>query len=217
MIIPIFPTLEGKSAWLDFCSRQPAYAMVAEPACLVDLQTRYLQVTLFDEFDAPVRYSLGSSASIEPVWQLIQHCSWSLERIIEGLRTLDFASSVRDNWPADFAPERSIRKSFPRERLLISPQSTGLLQPLASPPASWQLHDAICLLANGQYRDLETLTKPAPSIRALLLALMRRPHEWQLETDANALTLRHQQTATIRFRADFTLPPPRLDSRRGLL
>lgn len=217
MIIPIFPTLEGKSAWLDFCSRQPAYAMVAEPACLVDLQTRYLQLTLFSDTSTPVRYSLGASTTIEPVWQLIKYCNWSLERIIEGLRELDFASSVRDNWPADFAPERSIRKSFPRERLLISPEATGMLQPLTTAPQGWQLQDAARLLANGQYRDLEPLNKPAPSIRALLLALLRRPHEWQLESNALKLTLSHEKTPIIRFHADLTPPPPRLDSRRGLL
>ena len=126
MIIPVLPELENREEWLRFLRRERPYAQVKRPSCRVDLQSTYLQLTLFDtEHHSPLRYTLGSRASLEPVWQLISGTGWSLTEIVNGLQAMDFSGNARDSSLSEWSPDLSVRRSFPREPGLFNERDLG--------------------------------------------------------------------------------------------
>ncbi|KGK41975.1 hypothetical protein LH51_10735 [Nitrincola sp. A-D6] len=98
MLIRILPSLESREAWLNFFRREIPYCLVDDQATLVDFQSTYLQLThLNTSLSDPIRYTLGARTSLEPAWQLIKRCNWSLKAVLEGLDSLEFSSNARDN------------------------------------------------------------------------------------------------------------------------
>lgn len=178
MIIRVLPQLESREEWLAFCRREMPYCLIDHPSCLVDFQTHFLQLTLFDTVPE-VRYTLGSRRSMEPAWQLIKGCNWSLTRLIEGLASLDFGSNVRDNGLLGLEGELSARRSFPRDAHLHSPASSRLLAPLKTLPQHWCAHTLSCLLANEQFRDWREEQEDASlSAAGVLLDMLDHSELW---------------------------------------
>lgn len=140
MIIPVLTNLETREDWLHLARTKPACCFVAKPECLIDFQTRFLKITLLSmsssQHDA-ITYSLGSSASIEPAWQLIKGCQWHLKAVIEGLEKLNFSANVRDNTLLKRHSDLSVRKFFSRQKGILPPSSLGLIQPLTALPETW--------------------------------------------------------------------------------
>jgi len=124
MMIPILSELESRQQWIAFFQRERPYAQIRQPNCRIDLQTTYLQITCFGE--QPVRFTLGSKTTLEPVWQIISRCRWSLSEIISGLEGLDSGPSVRDRRVSDWSPDLSVRRSIPREQQLYTEESLGV-------------------------------------------------------------------------------------------
>jgi hypothetical protein len=178
MIIRVLPQLESREEWLVFCRRETPYCLIDQPSCLVDFQTHFLQLTLFETVPE-VRYTLGSRRTMEPAWQLIKGCNWSLTRLIEGLASLDFGSNVRDNGLLGLGGDLSARRSFPRDRHLHSPASSRLLPPLKQLPQQWNSHTLSCLLANEQFRDWRDEQEEASlSAAGILLDMLDQPEQW---------------------------------------
>jgi hypothetical protein len=124
MMIPILPKLENRQQWTALFQRERPYSQIKSPSCRVDLQTSYLQLTCFDR-PKVIRYTLGSRTSLEPVWQLISRCNWSLKTLIQGLDGLDEGSSVRDKQIREWIPDLSVRRSIPREQQLYAEEPLG--------------------------------------------------------------------------------------------
>lgn len=178
MIIRVLPQLESREEWLAFCRREQPYCLIDQPGCLVDFQTHFLQLTLF-EASPEVRFTVGSRRSMEPAWQLIKGCNWSLTRLIEGLKSMDFGSNVRDNSVLGLGSDLSARRSFPRDPHLHNPASSRLLAPLKADPHTWCHHTLSCLLANEQFRDWrEEQEEASLSADGVLLDLLEHPQEW---------------------------------------
>ncbi|WP_417533206.1 hypothetical protein [Marinobacterium stanieri] len=197
MIIRVLPQLETRAEWLAFCRRESPYCMVDAPPCLVDFQTHFLQLTLFTDKD-PVRYTLGSRRSIDPAWQLIKRCNWSLKAMLEGLETLDFGSNVRDNELLGVHTDLSARRSFPRDPHLNAPDCSHLLTPLPHFPAHWDEHTLQRLLISGQFRDwrLEQDTIEL-SPRSLLVELVEHPRIWSAQLTGPRLQVLYKHRALI--------------------
>ncbi|MBY4678739.1 hypothetical protein [Marinobacterium arenosum] len=214
MIIPVLPELNSRAQWIAFCRRETPYCFVATPECLVDMQTSYLQLTLLSDIPdgkQPVKYSLGSRLSVEPVWQLIKGCQWNLATIIEGLEALDFRSNVRDNSLLGVHTDLTVRKFFAKERPLIAPSSIGLLQPLHEAPPIWSARPLMALLANGQYQDLQGRAgSPAPPVAQLLLQMMEQPQSWLGHEHRGRLYLLHERKAVASLLMELKPPKPRL-------
>ncbi|GAA0693616.1 hypothetical protein GCM10009104_21230 [Marinobacterium maritimum] len=179
MIVRVLPQLESRDEWITFCRREVPYCLVDTPACLVDFQSHFLQLTLFNQAE-PVRYTLGSRRSIDPAWQLVKRCNWSLKRLVAGLDTLDFGGNVRDNELLGVHSDLSARRSQPRDPHLHAPTSSERLAPLQGLPAQWNCLSLKRLLANHQYRDWrseqdEVVLGPA----AVLLDLLDHGGDWQ--------------------------------------
>lgn len=121
-----------------------------------------------------MRFTLGSRSSLEPAWQLIKGCGWSLTHVIHGLESLNFNTNVRDNAAFKLPSDLSVRKSFAREPRLqpfISHEITTAITPL-------QLANHI---RNEQFDQLIPLSKQAvPSLHSLIISLSTESTRWQL-------------------------------------
>ncbi|KEA63700.1 hypothetical protein ADIMK_2156 [Marinobacterium lacunae] len=215
MIIRVLPELENRDQWLAFLRREQPYCLIEQPECLVDFQTSFLQLTLFNQDNRdPERYTLGARSSMQPAWDLIRGCNWSLRAIIKGLQQLDFNTNVRDNALLGLHGDVSVRKRFANERNLLSPTASGLLHPLDALPEQWS-GDALCrLLANEQWRDWQSESEGENlSPRALLLALQQSCEQWQVARRGERLILRHAGTPMVSFIPDSSPPAPRLTDR----
>lgn len=215
MIIRVLPALESREQWLAFVRREQPYCLIETPECLVDFQTPFLQLTLFNRDSEPSqrdpqRYTLGSRSSMQPAWELIKRCGWSLTALVEGLEQLDFDSNVRDNALLRLHGDISVRKRFAHERNLLPPSASGLLLPLSRLPERWCGTTLCRLLANGQWRDWQTETAAAPSPRALLLALQQDCKPWQLAWREGRLLLRYAGVTQVSFVPTLGPPAPRL-------
>ena len=105
-MIPVLPELENREQWLAFLRRERPYAQVRKPSCRIDLQSTYLKITLLNELNAsPLRFTLGSRSSVEPIWQLISGCHWSLAEMIKGLSASNFNTNARDNRISGWSPD----------------------------------------------------------------------------------------------------------------
>ncbi|GGB96798.1 hypothetical protein GCM10011352_23670 [Marinobacterium zhoushanense] len=219
MIIRVLPELENRDQWLSFLRREQPYCLVEQPECLVDFQTHFLQLTLFSPISNlgqrdPERYTLGSRSSIQPAWDLIRGCNWSLTAIIDGLAQLEFGTNVRDNSLLGLHGDVSVRKRFASERELLPPSASGLFTPLTQLPEQWS-GDTLCrLLANEQWRDWQSESADETlSPRALLLALQQSCDSWQVARLGERLLLRHAGRPMVSFIPDSTPPKPRLVDR----
>ncbi len=222
MIIRVLPELESREQWIAFCRREQPYCLIERPACLVDFQTSFLQLTLFAPATAnaapdvtrdPVRYSLGSRHSMQPAWELIKGCQWSLHQLLDGLEQLDFDSNVRDNALLQLHGDLSVRKRFVHEPRLVAPAASGLLAPLTQLPDSLT-HDELCrLLANQQWHSWRDLGANRASPQALLLSLQQQPAAWNLLHQGARLVLLYCGQPLASFIPDLTPPQPRLAGR----
>ncbi len=186
MLIRVLPALNHRDHWIGLCQRESPYCFVETPECLVDFQTGFLQITQLggavrDGREA-VKFSLGSRHSLEPAWALVKACGWRLDRLIEGLESLDFRSNVRDNSLLGVHTDLSVRRYFARERHISSPSHLGLLTPLQHTPDLWDSHNLCRLLANDQWQDLQFMqesgnTAPGDS-NSLLLQILNAPGDW---------------------------------------
>ncbi|MGB2130025.1 MAG: hypothetical protein ACPHXW_01285 [Marinobacterium sp.] len=204
MIIRVLPQLETRADWVAFCRREAPYSLVDTPSCLVDFQTHFLQLTLFQP-SGPVRYTLGSRRSIDPAWQLIKRCDWSLSALLKGLDTLDFGSNVRDNELLGVHTDLSARRSSPRDPHLHAPDSSALLRLLTRFPSHWNLKSLQQLLVNGQFRDWR-LEQDSVELtpRALLVELTERPTTWSARLAGPRLQLSYKQTLFASLIPDLT-------------
>ncbi len=236
MIIRVLPTLNCRQQWIDFCRREIPYCFVEQPECLIDFQGTHLQITVLAGLAAghqAIKYSLGSRKSVEPAWSLIRACEWNLERLVAGLEEMDFSSNVRDNSLLGVHTDLTARKFFAKDRTILPPSRTGVLQPLSQAPAIWSGENLLCLIANRQYHDLRnaqlalpgTGTKnstgglPTPSIQGLRLQLLERPQDWIGQSHQGRLYLYHKQQPYVSLIPDFSAPAPRLKpdtEERGL-
>lgn len=219
MIIRVLPELESRDAWLAFMRREQPYCLIERPQCLVDFQTHYLQLTLFPHPELahrdPVRYSLGSRQSMQPAWNLVRGCHWSLRQVIEGLEQLDFSSNVRDNSLLKLHGDLTVRKRFVRETRLIAPAASGLLHPLIRLPKAFSVLDLSRLLANRQFQDWRAESAGAPSPQACLLALEQQPDAWQIAQRDGRLVLFYEGAPLLSFIADLSPRRPRLTTAEG--
>jgi hypothetical protein len=216
MNIRVLPQLESREAWLAFCRRERPYCLIDRPSCLVDFQTHFLQLTLF-ETEPELRYTLGSRRSMEPAWRLIKGCNWSLTRLIQGISSLDFAGNARDNGLLGLGSELSVRRSFPRDPHLHSPNSSRLLAPLKTLPQHWSGHALSCLLANEQFRDWRGEPAGASlSATAVLLDLLDHAEQWQARPAGPRLLLSRQGRTVASLIPALDKPTPE-SARQGLL
>lgn len=213
MLIRILPSLESREAWLNFFRREIPYCLVDDLVVLVDFQSTFLQLTLLKTSPTdPIRYTLGARSSLEPAWQLIKRCDWSLKTLLEGLNSLEFNSNVRDNARFNLPADLSVRKSFAREPRLQP--ASRVLQP--TPPLSTGHPSAIQiaqLLHDEQYHAWLSLKSTAPlSPHAVILSLSTEPHRWQFDLKDQMLTLYLDGQAHISCRLKSIRPPRRLCS-----
>ncbi|GAA0783665.1 hypothetical protein [Marinobacterium sediminicola] len=192
MIVRVLPQLESREEWIAFCRRETPYCLVDTPACLVDFQSHFLQLTLFGKGD-PVRYTLGSRSSMDPAWQLIKRCQWSLSALVKGLNTLDFGGNVRDNELLGVHSDLSARRSRPRDPHLHAPASSRHLAPLKTCPTQWDGESVKRLLANRQYRDWRCEQEEMPlGPVAVLLDLLDHNEDWQAQPFGPRLQLAYR-------------------------
>ncbi len=216
MHIPVINQLETREEWVRFLRRERSYAYISAPLCLIDLQTTYLQITLLDEtmLDGrqAIKYSLGSSETLEPAWQLIKGCEWRLSRIITGLETLDFNTNARDNDFANQLSALSVRKFYAKDKRLLAPSLIGGLAPLTKPPEQWSITAAIALLSNEQFEQPHYLARPdkrAPT-EQLLLQMLDSPEGWDITTNGETITLLYHQSPVFSCRIKLDNYTPRL-------
>lgn len=197
MMIPILPELENREQWLSFLRRERPYAQVQRPRARVDLQSSYLQITLFTGPDeSPLRYTLGAPHSVAPVWTLLEGCHWSLSKILSGLNSLAFSSNARDNHLAGWSSEMTLRQSRPNEPGLFWSEQLGLYpqQDLHAPAGSLAWVSA--LIGNGKYHDWQSQLTPAQ----LLISLQRAAHQWQIRLSDRQVSLNHADLPPVHFR-----------------
>ncbi|TVQ69463.1 MAG: hypothetical protein EA373_08745 [Oceanospirillales bacterium] len=128
-----------------------------------------------------VRYTLGSRSSLEPAWQLIKGCRWSLQCVIEGLESLNFNTNVRDNSAFKIPSELSVRKSFAHEPRLY---------PFIAPAKMHSITtDQLArVLRADQYDQFEMLSKSfSPSIHSIILSMSTEPQKWRLTQENSRL------------------------------
>lgn len=182
MNIAVLSSLESKDNWLSFFRREHPYCLIDNPATLVDFQSTFLQLTCFkpNQEDA-VRYTLGSRSSLEPAWQLIKGCGWSLQCVIQGLESLNFNTNVRDNSAFKIPSELSVRKSFAHE-----PRLNPFITPVTS--NSINADQLARILRSEQYHQFEMLCRSlSPSIHSILLSLSTEPQKWTLSQEKSVI------------------------------
>ncbi len=191
MVIRILSSLGNRRQWIDFCRRETPYCYIEHPDTLVDFQSCHLQITLLNQQvrngKEAVKYSIGARHSLEPAWNFIKACRFSLEHMVRGLEAIDFQGNARDNSLLGVSPEVNIRKFFAKEQAVISPSFLGPLEPLPSLPEYWDIYQACRLLANDQFADLQPEhhnldhDRPAAAdVTALLLSLLEQPDRWRV-------------------------------------
>lgn len=213
MLIRILPSLESREAWLNFFRREVPYCLVDDLLVLVDFQSTFLQLTQLKTSPTdPIRYTLGARSSLEPAWQLIKRCNWSLKALLEGLDSLEFTSNVRDNAHFNLPADLSVRKSFAREpRLQPASRIMHPEQTLSAGHPSAML--IAQLLHDEQYHAWLSLKAAAPlSPHAVILSLSTEPHRWQFDLKDQMITLYLDGQAYINCLLKNTLPPRRLCS-----
>lgn len=194
-MIPVLPELENREQWLAFLRRERPYAQVRKPSCRIDLQSTYLKITLVNEVNAsPLRFTLGSRSSVEPIWQLISGCQWSLTEMIEGLGASDFNTNARDNRISGWSPDLSVRRSFPRESGLFSGNDLGVFKKHHSDSIPSDISSVISRLAWGKYTQLSKNYSACSAITALS---EQREH-WQItQLSESSLRLTHPERDSI--------------------
>ncbi|QEW07230.1 hypothetical protein [Nitrincola iocasae] len=214
MLIRILPSLESREAWLNFFSREIPYCLVDDPTVLVDFQSTFLQLTQLNSGSSdPIRYTLGARSSLEPAWQLIKRCDWSLKVVLEGLNSLAFNSNVRDNSHFNLPADLSVRKSFAREPRL-QPASRIMFPADSLSKEHFSVRQVAQLLHDEQYDAWLSLKSTAPlSPHAVILSLCTEPHRWQADQRDQMLTLYLDGQARIDCRLTSTSPPRRLSSQ----
>ena len=191
MLIRILPSLESREAWLNFFNREVPYCLVDDLATVVDFQHTFLQVTQFNNTDLdPVRYTLGSRSSMEPAWQLIKGCNWSLKKLVDGLNDLSFNSNVRDNSRFSLPKDLSVRKSFATEPRLLSARHL-LVKEKSVDIGSLSANRIANIIRNEQYTGWITLNKSSTNINphTATLSLCTEPYRWVFERSGNSITL----------------------------
>ncbi|WP_417583836.1 hypothetical protein [Nitrincola sp.] len=213
MLIRILPSLESREAWLNFFRREVPYCLVDDQATLVDFQSTFLQLTQLNTSPSdPIRYTLGARSSLEPAWQLIKRCNWSLKAVLEGLNSLEFNSNVRDNAQFNLPAELSVRKSFAREPRLQSASRVMLPQEPLS-PGHFSARQIAQLLYDEQYDAWLSLKSAAPlSPHSVILSLCTEPYRWQFDLRDQMVTLYLDGQARIDCRLKHTAPPRHLRS-----
>ncbi len=178
MIISVLHSLETKSDWLSFFRRDHPYCLVDIPPVLVDFQSTFLQLTHFQsDASTAIRYTLGSRSSLEPAWQLIKGCNWSLEALLEGLNSLNFNTNVRDNQKFNLPSDLSVRKSFANEARLQG--FMGSQASYANTPESLAL-----TLYEERFERLQHLTADfTPNLHSLVISLTTESEAWQVIED----------------------------------
>jgi hypothetical protein len=216
MLIRVLPALNHRDHWIGLCQRESPYCFVETPECLVDFQTGFLQITLLEgavrDGREAIKFSLGSRHSLEPAWALVKACSWRLDRLIEGLESLDFRSNVRDNSLLGVHTDLSVRRYFSRERHISSPSRLGLLEPLRQSPDLWDSHNLCRLLANDQWQDLQFMQTSGSlgDDKSLLLQVLDAPEHWLGLERNGRLYLLQQRQAVASLVPDLRPPQPRL-------
>lgn len=194
MMISVLPSLESKTDWLNFFRREHPYCLIETPSSLVDFQSTYLQLTCFTgQQEDAVRYTLGSRSSLEPAWQLIKGCGWSLTCVVNGLETLNFNTSVRDSAAFKLPSDLSVRKSFAREPRLQPFLNIGAADSIS--PVQLALR-----IRNQQFDQLTAIEKrPLPSLHSLIVSLSTESRRWQIERQQNRVqaSLDHQPMFTL--------------------
>lgn len=234
MNIRHLPHLNDRDAWISFCQREQPYCFIASPEALVDFQTTHLLITLLEgktrNGKAALKYSIGSRTTMEPAWRFIKACDFNLQMMIDGLNQVDFNGNVRDNSFLKAHSDLTVRKFFSKDKNIVSPSHMGLLSPLQRLPNVWNIAGVCRLLANQQFSHLdnEQLALPGENhqqytgkttdSKALLLALLDAPHEWQVRpvTHINSpLLLRIYQKGLPRFslRPNLSQPEPKMRQR----
>lgn len=208
MIVRVLPQLESREEWIAFCRREVPYCLVDTPACLVDFQSHFLQLTLFNQPE-PIRYTLGSRRSMDPAWQLIKRCDWSLKTLAAGLETLDFGGNVRDNDLLGVHTDLSARRSRPRDLHLHAPGCSESLPPLQTLPSRWDSLTLKRMLANRQYRDWRSEQDEATlGPAAVLLDLLENGQDWQAISSGPRLQLGCRGKVLVSLIADLNAMPP---------
>ncbi len=195
MMIPVLTELENRQQWLEFLRRERPYAQLKTPSCRVDLQSTYLQITLLSSNNgSPLRYTLGSRNSIEPVWQLISRCNWSLTEITDGLESMAFTGNARDSKNADWDSDLSVRRSVPREPGLITEQSLGVFKKPDKSQTTLDIEGLIAYLAwNRAELDSDRWTAGA-----LISAIRLIPGDWTIEQlSPSVIRLHHNEDLPI--------------------
>lgn len=219
MKIAILETLETKQQWQDFSQRKIPYAYVLNPLSLVDFQSTFIQLTDIDknlrDGRQAIKFSLGSRHSSQAAWALIENSQWSLNRLLQNLKTLDFNSNVRDNSILNVHGDLTVRQFFAKDKCVISPWLLQHLTPLSRAPKQWFLNDIKRLLSHQQITQLEWHNAPPDlsSIKAVLNALISYPQGWQVKSHGLQISLHYQKSEIVSFCAVInTLPdkPPAL-------
>ena len=175
MMIPILPALENRKQWIEFFQRERSYAQVRTPNCRIDLQTTYLQLTRFDQQKA-IRYTLGSRTTLEPVWEIISRCNWSLKELVAGLDSLEPGSTVRDKGFSDWSPDLTVRRSIPREQQLYSEAALGAWPEPTDVMAIDSLEAVCSLVAWRRIEEWESILAPLH----WLLEAQDMPEGWEV-------------------------------------
>jgi len=196
MMIPILSELEARNQWVEFFQREQSYAQVKRPNCRIALQATYLQLTRLD-LPQPIRYTLGSRSSIEPVWDLISRCDWSLKALVEGLDGLALGASVRELSGRDWSADLSVRRSIPREQQLYTEAELGAW---SAPSKTMRLDslNAICsVIAWRKISDWESQISPLQ----WLLEVQDFADEWQIRhLKDGTIQLTHPHRPDARFK-----------------
>ena len=196
MMIPILPALENREQWIEFFQRERPYAQVRQPNCRVDLQTTYLQLTRFDQQKA-IRYTLGSRTTLEPVWQIITRCNWSLTELMEGLDSLEPGSTVRDKGISNWSPDLSVRRSIPREQQLYSEAPLGAWEEPTDIMPIDSLEAACSLVAWRKIAEWESVLAPLH----WLLEAQDSPEGWEVQSALDGtVQVEHPKRPSARFK-----------------
>lgn len=194
MMIPILPQLESRQEWVAFFQRERPYAQVREPNCRVDLQTTYLQITRLGA--QPMRFTLGSKTTLEPVWQIISRCNWSLQTILNGLEGLDNGTTVRDRPITEWSPDLSVRRSIPREQHLYTEVPLGSWPKPKRDQQCETIADILARVAWNEFTGWECELTPTQ----WLLAAQEHEEGWEIsKANDDLYQISHSSIPEARF------------------
>jgi len=196
MMIPILNELEQRQQWIDFLQRERAYAQVKQPGCRVDLQSSYLQITRLDTA-SPLRYTLGSRVSIEPIWELLNRCHWSLKVILEGLESIEPGANMRDTVKPNWAPDLSVRRSIVREAHLYTDAPLGCWP---QPRVSEKIETLNAALSYIAWRKIENWQSNLAPTQWLAMAIAHTD-DWSIKQQSDtSLLLEHPRMPSAAFK-----------------